>query len=467
MGEQRRQARQVPPPQPEPESATPPEPSSAGRLLAVVGQWTGREARALRIALRMPLGSFARHIGAGRSTVTDWEAAGAELILTWGLQNALDEALSEASDEQKLRFASPSGGTLLVRVPDSTGLLGNGADTDRTQFFKVIGAGLTVALGPLEEALERTSGGLGTPVRVDDGYLDALEIMTGAMQSAYGQPPRALLRHARPHLDAITDLLGGSMSGAHRQRLRVIAGAASMLVGAAAQNAGQWGDAQRHYAAATALGREAGHAALQAHSSGALAQMHLEAGDPSAHVDTAVEYIDQAWHLASTGPVPTVTRSCLAAICGLAKAAGGDADGLQAAAEDAHRALDHEGPTGIGGRLIGSWNPAIVELKLGEGLVLAGKADRALAVLQPSVGRMHGRLQTRATVYLGEAYLIGDKPEPEQGCQLLGDSAERAKAQGYGRGLRLVRGVHARIHERFAGLACMAALEERLRAAGA
>ena len=413
----------------------------------------------------MPLGSFARHIGAGRSTVTDWETAGEDLVLTWGLQNALDEALSQASDEQKLRFAKAAAGTLLARVPDSTGALGNGGDTDRAQFFKVVGAGLTVALGPLEEAWERISGGLDTTARVDDGYLDALEVMTGAMQSAYGQPPRMLLWHARPHLETITELLGGSMSGAHRQRLNVVAGAASLLVGAAAQNAGQWGDAQRHFAAAAVLGREAGHTALQAQASGALAQMHLEAGDPSAPADTAVDYSDEAWHLASTGAVPSATQSFLAAIRGLIKASGGDVDGLQAAIEDAYRALDREGPTGIGGRFWGTWNATIVELKLGEGLMLARKADRARVVLQPTVSRLHGRWQTRAMIALGEAYLRGDKPEPEQGCELLGDSAERAKAQGYGRGLRLVRGAYARVPDDLPGLDCVTTLGERLRAA--
>jgi hypothetical protein len=154
MGEQRRQAQRLQPGGPGPEqSPTPPGPAP---LLAAVTQWTGKEARALRIALRMPLDRFAGHINAGRSTVTDLEHGREKVIPTWGIQEALDEALSRASNEAKKRFGMLCEGKTNVSVSDSTTVDGNGDDADRERFLKVIGAGLTGAVLVPLEVLERS-----------------------------------------------------------------------------------------------------------------------------------------------------------------------------------------------------------------------------------------------------------------------------------------------------------------------
>jgi hypothetical protein len=337
-------------------------------------------------------------------------------------------------------------------------LEGNGGDTDRGQFCKAIGgSGLVAAFAPLD-VLERL---MGAPVHVDGGYLDALERQTVGLYSEVGLPLSVRRRHARPHLKEAFGLLSGSMSPGERQRLRVIAAASSQLAGGLTRRAGLWGDAQRHHAAALALGREAGHVGVQAQALGGLAQLHLEAGREPEHVKDAVDYIDQAWDLATTGPVAGEVRSWLAAARGLVKAASGDGDGLRAGVDDAYRALDRGGPMGIGDRLVGPMTEASVERYLGEGLVRLGEADQAVAVLRPVVDQAHGMERTRRMVHLAEALALAG--EPEEACQLLGDGAEQAFAQGYWQGLRFAFAVRAGFRGEWAGLQCVQDLDERLR----
>lgn len=455
MGEQRRQARRVSPPGPEPATSAPP---SVAPVLAVVDQWTGREARALRVALRMSLDGFARLIGAGRSTVTDLEHGGARTVPSWGVQNALDEALRQASDDDRRRFGMRCDGNRNVWVADSALLNGNGGDTDRGQFFKTIGgAGIAAAFAPWDVA-ERLTG---TPVRVDGGYLDALERQTVGLYSEFGLRPGVLLRRARPHMEEALALLDGSMSPGDRQRLRVIAGDSSRLVGGLARRAGLWGDAHRHYAAALTLGREAGHVGMQAQALGGLAQLHLEVGRRPEHAKSAAGYIDEAWDLAAAGPMATEARSWLAAARGLVKAAGGDGDGLRAGVEEACRALGREGPSGIGNQLVGPMNEACVERYLGEGLVRLGDAERAIAVLHLTAGRLpDSRPRTRARIHLAEALVLAG--EPEEACRLLSDAAEQAVTQGYWEGLRITFAVRAGFPGEWAELSCVREIDERL-----
>lgn len=74
--------------------------------MLVVGRWTGREAQALRYALRMTFDEFAEHLGVARRTVAKWMAEGADIVPLLVLQEALDTALDRASDQAKRRFTS-------------------------------------------------------------------------------------------------------------------------------------------------------------------------------------------------------------------------------------------------------------------------------------------------------------------------------------------------------------------------
>jgi tetratricopeptide (TPR) repeat protein len=72
--------------------------------MATVQRWSGREAKALRLALRMTVRGFAAYLGAGVRTVASWEASGSAISPRPELQAALDTALQRADDGAKARF---------------------------------------------------------------------------------------------------------------------------------------------------------------------------------------------------------------------------------------------------------------------------------------------------------------------------------------------------------------------------
>ncbi|MGQ0773891.1 MAG: helix-turn-helix domain-containing protein [Pseudonocardiales bacterium] len=74
--------------------------------MSVVERWTGREAALLRQALRLSVRDFAAYLGIGMRTINKWEARQATITQRPHMQEILDTALSQASDEAQARFAS-------------------------------------------------------------------------------------------------------------------------------------------------------------------------------------------------------------------------------------------------------------------------------------------------------------------------------------------------------------------------
>ncbi len=72
--------------------------------MTAVRAWTGREACALRAAMRLSIRDFAELLGVGVRTVTKWQARGDDVCLRPGMQSVLDTALERASDEVRARF---------------------------------------------------------------------------------------------------------------------------------------------------------------------------------------------------------------------------------------------------------------------------------------------------------------------------------------------------------------------------
>ena len=61
--------------------------------MVVIGLWTGREARALRLGLRMTIETFGEHLGVAARTVAKWEAQGSGIVPVPTIQEVLDTAL--------------------------------------------------------------------------------------------------------------------------------------------------------------------------------------------------------------------------------------------------------------------------------------------------------------------------------------------------------------------------------------
>lgn len=72
--------------------------------MATVGQWTGRETRLLRHALRLTIRQFAEDLGVSVRTVSKWETNGTSRTPRPELQAALDTLFARATEEERLRF---------------------------------------------------------------------------------------------------------------------------------------------------------------------------------------------------------------------------------------------------------------------------------------------------------------------------------------------------------------------------
>lgn len=70
----------------------------------ILGRWTGREARALRLAMRMPMRAWAEHLGVSTRAVCGWEALGAARVPRPHMQAILDTALAKADADTQQRF---------------------------------------------------------------------------------------------------------------------------------------------------------------------------------------------------------------------------------------------------------------------------------------------------------------------------------------------------------------------------
>ena len=85
--------------------------------MRTVNTWTGREARALRLALRFSVRGFAEHLGVGIRTVSKWESNGGIRRPQPAMQAALDTVLARAAAEEQARFEELTAGSAAVR-PD-------------------------------------------------------------------------------------------------------------------------------------------------------------------------------------------------------------------------------------------------------------------------------------------------------------------------------------------------------------
>ena len=88
----------------------------------MVGEWTGREARALRDAKRMSIREFAAHLGVHERLVSKWEAGGVRVRPRPVNQAALDTSLARSDDVVRARFSTllaPAGDADLLAFVDA------------------------------------------------------------------------------------------------------------------------------------------------------------------------------------------------------------------------------------------------------------------------------------------------------------------------------------------------------------
>ncbi|MGW0503835.1 hypothetical protein [Micromonospora sp. NPDC003241] len=138
--------------------------------MAPVTTWTGREANALRNALRMSVTAFAEHLGAARRTVAKWSSQGDNVLPRADMQAALDTVLARATPDARERFEAllvtrTSGATVSTTLPiagmdtdtgdDGHGDSGSDGDVRRRDLLRgaTIGVAAAPGVAPLLDAL--------------------------------------------------------------------------------------------------------------------------------------------------------------------------------------------------------------------------------------------------------------------------------------------------------------------------
>jgi hypothetical protein len=96
--------------------------------------------------------------------------------------------------------------------------------------------------------------------------------------------------------------------------------------------------------------------------------------------------------------------------------------------------------------------------------VRIGRAEEAVDALKPTLGPADPGWTAMALTDIAAARMIQN--EPEQTCQELQRALKLARRAGYAMGIDRVLGVRAQFDPRWADLACVRELDERLRLTG-
>jgi transcriptional regulator with XRE-family HTH domain len=286
--------------------------------MTTVYRWTGREAKLLRQALRFSVRDFAARLGVGIRTVNRWEARQASITPLPYMQQVLDTALAQASEEAKARFAerqrsgSDAPGEPVEdaecdpvlsaawnqrgTVEAAVALSGGGSPVKRRRFTLLAGAALTVPAHHwlIREPEPLVSGLSGA--RVSGALVDQLSPMITTLRTmddtAGGGRMFALAQQA---FGWVADLLNQASYDDHTgRRLHLALAELGQLVGVAANDAGRTGLGQRYHVAALRAAHSADDRPLGAHILACMADQAACHGRPAEAVtliETAVSGI--------------------------------------------------------------------------------------------------------------------------------------------------------------------------------
>ncbi len=425
--------------------------------MIVVTVWTGREARALRTALRMPVLAFAGHLGVGSRTVSDWEAGGSRIVPTPVLQAALDTALSRAGDEAKARFRALVGGSDAVVMPDSAAGEGIGDDAKRRAAIKTLGiGGLGAALFP-QAAVERITGHGDRAVDAD--LIAAHEDLADTLASLHRVTRHdVLLGQVAHHADLLYGLLDRPMGPADRRRLEVVAVESHVQAGMLAFLANERIAARRYFALAWGVADDGGDETLRALTLAASSLLHssIATGGVGGNTERAVELLRRA--AAHAERADANTRACMHSWLAMELAAFGDEDGFYGHMELAERLGGHGRDRGYFARSL--CDAAGTARIWGVGFVLLGRANEAVEAF--SVSLIPGFPSQAVLVLADTAAARVLQGEPEEACQGLRRALDVTLDCGYAMGVERILGIRARLDPAMAALPCVAELDEQL-----
>lgn len=229
--------------------------------MVAVGQWTGREASALRSAYRMPITGFAARLGIAEGTVSKWDKKGAGVTPTPDMQAILDTTLEQAPDEVQDRFALLCAQQRVPGLPDWQGD-DVASEMNRREILRLMAVtGPALAFGGAVDA-ERV-----TDPRADTSpaLLAEYQKVNARLWHVYAQasPKRAVLPMVNEHLAVLTGRLRAA-GGTARAQLCAMASEIWQLSGEIFFDGNRYTDAAHCYNLAADTAREAGSADLWA-----------------------------------------------------------------------------------------------------------------------------------------------------------------------------------------------------------
>jgi transcriptional regulator with XRE-family HTH domain len=277
---------------------------------------------------------------------------------------------------------------------------------------------------PRPEPWERLTQALRRPGRIEPATVDALEQVTIALQSL--EPtvvsPHLLLGPVVGHLEAITNLLQGSLTPAIRRRLCSLAGQTAGLVGALKWNLDDWDGATAYFRAGMEAAREADDRALGVYLMARAVCRPPHREDPASRL----RRLRQGWYGFTPAEARISTQVWLAA-----KEA--DAYALLGRTEDCLRALDRA--ESLLARLdeeeVRPPPPLVSETWLagerGASLAKLGHTDEARMLLQQVLAKL-GPTSDRDRLWLTAAlaFTFVTDGEPEEACRVAGPALSHA-----------------------------------------
>lgn len=321
-------------------------------------EWEVTHVRALRLALRLSQEKFAETLGASCKTVSNWERG----LNPPGLdmKDRLDRVLSEATPEQRKRFAYLLGRvehTAEVHVSSATPAelvgaqeLGVGPErggeepTNRRQALRAAGAvaATTFVPDPVDQSLRLLEAFRGCHIGAQG--LDQIEASVDRLAREYFDKPFNQLLDEATGLRQITlTLMRGTTSLAEQRHLGLMTGLLSAMLGALSLDTGDFTAADVHLDVAWRLASDIKHDRLCSWVRALQSNSAFYRGDPRRALELS--------RAGQTGATPAAGNLRLMAFEARALARLGDNDGADRALRKADLLVDSAGLEGPGHRV--------------------------------------------------------------------------------------------------------------------
>ncbi|MEV0435686.1 hypothetical protein DFR75_1012210 [Nocardia ignorata] len=227
----------------------------------MVGEWTGREARALRDAKRMSIREFAAHLGVHERLVSKWEAGGSRVKPRPVNQAALDTSLARSDEVVRARFTAllaPAGETDLLAFVD--------AGVSKSAVPELMSE-RELIMAAAHEASEHAAAAESTNVGPTTlAQLDA-DVRRIATEYVYAAPAPMMVEMLRVRR-RVYRLLDGQQKPVDTSHLYLLAGTLSGLLANASTDLGYLDAAGEQIRAAWAYAELSGHNGLRAWTRG-------------------------------------------------------------------------------------------------------------------------------------------------------------------------------------------------------